>query len=71
MDELAVVGDPHRPAFVDVVVAGRGVGHVEVGVLLGDDVNAATGDVAGQVGLAIAAREVHDDAGVAEHLDAV
>src|SRR6185312_13484283 len=71
VDELAVVGDPHRPAFVDVIVAGRRVGHVEVGVLLADHVDAVAGDVARLVGFAVAAREVHDDTLVADHLDAV
>src|ERR1700759_1203693 len=71
VNELAVVGDPHGPAFVDVVVAGGRVGHVEVGVLLADHVDAVTGDVARLVGFAVAAGEVHDDALVADHLDAV
>src|SRR6202012_4488454 len=64
-------GAPHGPSFVDVVVTGRRVGHVEVGVLLADHVNTVTGDVARLVGFAIAAGEVHDDALVADHLDAV
>ncbi len=54
-----------------LAVAGGRVGHVEVGVLLGDHVDAVAGDVAGQVGLAVAAREVHDDARVGDDLDAV
>src|SRR6185437_13373801 len=71
VDELAVVGDPDRPAFVDVVVAGGRVGHVEVGVFLADHVGAVAGDVARLVGLAVAAGKVHDHALVADHLDAV
>ncbi|COV46212.1 Uncharacterised protein [Mycobacterium tuberculosis] len=71
MDELAVVGNPHRPTFVDMAVTGGRVGHVEVRVFLGDDVDAVAGDVARQIGLAVAAREVHDDAGIGDDLDAV
>ena len=54
-----------------VAVPGGLVGHVEVGVLLADHVDAAAGDVARFVGLAVAAREVHDDPGVGDDLDAV
>ena len=57
VDELAVVGDPHREPLAQVGVAGGRVGHVEVFVLLGDHVDAAAGDVAVQVALAVAARE--------------
>ena len=71
VDELAVVGDPHREPLAHVGVAGGRVGHVEVFVLLAHHVDAAAGDVARQVALAVAAREVHDDAGVGDHLDAV
>src|SRR5690606_8856058 len=68
VDEFAVVGDPHRVPHVHVGVSGGRVGHVEVGVFLGDDVDSAAGDVARQVALAVTAREVHHHTGVGEQL---